>query len=643
MHITYRFNKGRFAAVDWPYADREIPKTAGFRWDAAAREWWTFNLAIALRLEAHFDDAAKQKVQRPISLTVYQDAYVARVPYSDIYNAKLKALAFHWNAEYKWWETRDAAAAQALAGLACVVVSVAATAKLKALAEEAQLSAATEAAIAVPAPAGRAYLPYQLAGIDYARRRPATLVADEMGLGKTIEAIGFINFDASIESVLIVSPLTVKLNWERELQAWLTRPLTIGMATSKRWPNTNIVIVHPDILVKCAEHVHAKEWDLAIIDEAHLFKSYKAQRSQVIFGGQDKPKLQARRKLALTGTPIPNRPIEIFGVLQWLDPNCWHSLRDFAKRYCGEARSRYSSLGWDTKGASNLDELQEQLRRTVMLRRLKQDVLTELPDKLRQVIVIDQDDLDAPTKSIFAREAQRMREMQDAARIMRKQAEALRAVGGVAYQKAVEALRDAQAVSLGEISALRHETALAKVPLVVAEAKRMLDSSAEAKLVLWAHHRDVVEAIMAELTEYSPVSIIGGDAADKRQQAIDDFQTRNARVFVGSIQAAGVGITLTAASIAIFAELDWVPGNITQCEDRCHRIGQKDMVHCLHLVVDGSIDAMLAKTLVEKQKVIAQALDGPAADADMMHMVDLLLGAKDDSAKDDKVLVAVGG
>jgi SWI/SNF-related matrix-associated actin-dependent regulator 1 of chromatin subfamily A len=130
------------------------------------------------------------------------------------------------------------------------------------------------------------------------------------------------------------------------------------------------------------------------------------------------------------------------------------------------------------------------------------------------------------------------------------------------------------------------------------------------KVVVMAHHHDVVDILTEALAEYGVVSLTGRDNQADRQTSIDRFQDHpEVRVFVGSIQAAGIGITLTAASTVVFAELDWVPGNMSQAEDRCHRIGQTDSVLVQHVVLDGSIDARLAKTLVEKQAVITMAID----------------------------------
>jgi len=173
----------------------------------------------------------------------------------------------------------------------------------------------------------------------------------------------------------------------------------------------------------------------------------------------------------------------------------------------------------------------------------------------------------------------------------------------------VEKLKTSQMGMFSEISKLRHETALAKVPYVVAHAIELLED--EDCLVIMAHHRDVIEGIRAGLKaeKIESVQLTGEDSMENRQKSVDDFQAGKVKVFVGSIHAAGVGITLTKASTVLFAELDWVPGNVSQAEDRLHRIGQAESVLVQHIVLEGSIDCVMAKTIVEKQSIIDQALD----------------------------------
>ena len=194
---------------------------------------------------------------------------------------------------------------------------------------------------------------------------------------------------------------------------------------------------------------------------------------------------------------------------------------------------------------------------------------------------------------------------------LRVRVELAKAEGQEAYQDAVAALTDRTKAAFTEMSQLRHDTAFAKIPQVIEHLKTALETEGH-KVVVFAHHRDVVRAIMGALRESDirAVSVTGETGMMERQRNVDEFQQDfETRVFVGNIQAAGVGLTLTAAAHVVFAELDWVPGNVTQAEDRCHRIGQRDSVLVEHLVLDGSLDARMARTLIDKQAVIDQALD----------------------------------
>jgi SWI/SNF-related matrix-associated actin-dependent regulator 1 of chromatin subfamily A len=252
-----------------------------------------------------------------------------------------------------------------------------------------------------------------------------------------------------------------------------------------------------------------------------------------------------------------------------------------------------------------LDELQRTLRETVMVRRLKKDVLTELPPKRRQVIELPANGLarvvekEQRAEARWAEEINRLKAERDFASANADEA---------AYEAAIARLREARQAEFTELSRLRHEGAIAKLPKVVDHCLELLE--AVDKLIIFAHHHDVVAGLMDELKDFNPVRLTGEDSQAARDAAVQSFQNDpTTRVFVGSIQAAGVGLTLTAASTVVFAELDWVPGNMSQAEDRLHRIGQNDAVLVQHVVLDGSLDAKLAKTLVRKQAILDAALD----------------------------------
>jgi len=429
----------------------------------------------------------------------------------------------------------------------------------------------------IPCPVGETYLPYQIEGISFAKDRPSILFGDEMGLGKTIQAIGVLNCYPRIASCLVVCPATLKTNWARELDRWLISPCV------------DITITNYDQLHKLD---FTQEWDAVILDEAHYIKNNKARRSQLC------RLIRAKIRIALTGTPILNRPIELWNILHWLDPVKWpaSSYMPYAIRYCGAFQRRIKVRGtykrvWVMDGASNLDELREHLR-PLMIRRLKADVLKDLPPKRRQIVEL-------PTEGLSP-------DLQEQLRTCTMSVQELEH----AYRDNVQKLESALQVAWMNMTEVRHEAGRAKVSRALGLIQDAIESSG--KVVVFAHHRDVIAQLTEALVDHRPAVITGDTPHPARQAAVDAFQTDpEVRVFIGQIQAAGVGITLTAASHVIFVELDWTPGVVSQAEDRCHRIGQKDSVLVQHLVLEGSLDAHMAKALVRKQSTIERALDAP--------------------------------
>lgn len=543
--------------VTIPYPQRHIAKDAGFRWDPDARQWYTTRQEVAALL---MDPAAQERKRTEFA----------------------RAVEEH-----------------------------------KALIEE---SRASSADIEIPAPSGLSYLPFQRAGIASALKRGNTLLGDDMGLGKTIQVIGVINSRADIRRVLIVCPATLKRNWHRELMRWLVRPLRIGIAEGSNWPGgyADITIINFDILDKHLAKIQGEIWDLVAVDEAHYLKNREAKRTQAVFGvdpytakkKQVEPSagVQARLRIACTGTPIPNKPSEGFGLFHWLAPEHseFKSFFAFAKKYTGSFA--FPGAGYNAGGATNMDQLQSALRGSIMIRRTKAQVLTELPAKRRVIIELEADSaldaLEGEREAAESHEAELDR--------LRAAVELAKADSESAYQEAVAALKKGASFAFTEMSQKRHETALATLPHAVEHVITALKADEAHKVVVFCHHNDVaagmVEAIEAEgigtasITQKTPVPL--------RQAESDRFQMDpDCRVFVGGIQSAGVGITLTAAWHVVFVELDWVPGNMSQAEDRCNRIGQRNSVLCEHLVIQGSIAATMAKRLVAKQNVIDSALD----------------------------------
>lgn len=438
---------------------------------------------------------------------------------------------------------------------------------------------------------------YQIQGVKSLLKQPHNILADEMGLGKTAQALVYAE-ESKSNNILIICPAHLKLNWERECKIWLKTPYTVQVVNKSKDVLSTIendklgiklLIINYDLIIKplILTQVKRMKYDLIILDEAHYLKSPKSKRTKVILGTTINPMIHnksvidlAPRKLALTGTPIPNRPIELYPILASFLPHIFNKgYWWFARRY---ANARQTHWGWDVTGSSNLPELRQILKTHLVTKRTKAGVLKELPSKIKQVILFEPD---KETKKILKKESQ------------------------YDLKELKQAISEGKTpINFEEMSTIRREMGVSKVPLVIKHIKSILDDT-EQKIVIFAWHKSVIQSLKDMLSDYNPVLLTGEMSHKVKQLSVDKFQTDSSvKVFIGNIKAAGTGITLTAASTVVFVELDWVPGNITQAEDRCHRIGQTDSVLVQHLVVKGSIDSYLVEAIIKKQKVIERIL-----------------------------------
>ena len=428
--------------------------------------------------------------------------------------------------------------------------------------------------------------PYQEIGAFWLANMQSALLGDDMGLGKTPQAaVALRDVVAPTDRVLVICPAALRVNWQRELKVWF-KELTTGIADSDEFPKTACVIISYNGLKRWFLKLRSIKWRIIVCDEAHYMKTLDSQRTINVRGGFGKPPIPTEMKWALTGTPLPNRPIEIYPVLKWLD--CEFARKEvlFGTRYCGGAER-------DFRGATNLPELREKLGK-IMLRRLKADVLTELPPKTRQVIDLE---LGEDGRAAKAEERTALRD------------------AGLTFEQVIQQLNAGTIPSnKGLIAKLRRLVGLAKVSASAEHIIETLDSVD--KIIVFAHHRDVIDSLNTRVKEVVnadgqyTVSLTGETPKGQRQRAIDNFQEDpNCRVFFGNITAAGVGITLTAASLVVFVERSWVPGENTQAEDRAHRYGQTRGVLIQHLVLNDSLDSYMARAVIAKQAVLDAILN----------------------------------
>jgi SWI/SNF-related matrix-associated actin-dependent regulator of chromatin subfamily A-like protein 1 len=478
--------------------------------------------------------------------------------------------------------------------------------------ERLRKSRAVDSDLEVPCPPGLEYKPYQRAGISYALQRKDTLVGDEMGTGKSIITLGFVNkLGDAVKNVLVVGPATLSFNWKLEAEKWLLGRWKIFVPRS----GTDAVPLQPDdqklMVVTNYDKVVgesaltaslARVWDVAVFDEAHALKNPRSQRSLAVLG--ERGLLQrAHRSLFLTGTPMENFPKEIWPVAAALCPAKFGDWWAFAKRYCGlHQEQRGDQVAWVATGGTHLAELQQRLRASFMVRRLKADVLKELPPKRRQLVVLGDEEVDW-SRHPSLRKWREVYEREYEAALARVEASRTEAE----YRAAVRQLETVTGVAFQEMSEFRHQTALAKLPACMKYVDEVLASTTDS-VVVFAHHEDVLLKLRDHL-EDKCVLLYGGTPMRDREEAVRKFQAGEKRVFVGGLKAAGLGINLHRASIVVFVEIDWVPATMTQAEDRLCRIGQTKMVHVIHLVLNESLDANMSKRVIAKQDAIDRALD----------------------------------
>ena len=479
-------------------------------------------------------------------------------------------------------------------------------------------SRAVNSSIIVPAPPGLTYLPYQKAGIAYALQHKDTLNGDQPGLGKTIQALGMMNV-LRPKNVLIVAPATLSYNWKVEAERWLIDnyrifiPRTGDDAVPASNPNQRLlVITNYEKLVGVTRQKIEYEtaftksikrpWDLTVYDEAHALKNPTSKRSKAVLD-QHGLFYRTRRNLFLTGTPIENYPKEIWPIAATICPAKFGDWTAFARRYCGlhmENRGDYFTPV--STGGTHLAELQQRLRTSFMVRRLKHDVLKELPPKRRQLVILGDEEIDWSKHPEFRRWKELYEKSYDAA-LARLEA----ATTAEEYRRAIKALNAFLGIPFEEMSEFRHETALTKLPSCLRYIDDLLATGLE-NLVIFAHHKDVLAKIYEHYKTSSCV-LYGDTPMQKRGEIVKEFQDGRHRIFIGGLKAAGTGITLTRASTVVYIEIDWNPATLTQSEDRLCRIGQKKMVHVIHLVLNNTLDVNMSQKVIKKQDMIDKALD----------------------------------
>ncbi len=449
--------------------------------------------------------------------------------------------------------------------------------------------------------------PFQGAAVEYARRARRTFLADEPGLGKTVQALAVLEAERAFPA-LVVCPASLRLNWLREAGRWLPGRSAAALGADPAAAAAEIAVVSYDVLYRHAGALAGEPPRALVLDESHFVKNPAARRTraaQEVSAAMDPDAIV----LLLTGTPIVNRPAELAAQLQVLDRLGVAGGARRLERVYGEGRE--------------LDVLNRRLRRTCYVRRRKIDVLPQLPAKQRVVVPVE-----------LANRREYVEVQRDVARWVREQAEAdaeflasIAALEPGAHAAAVRtrgreaAQRARRAEALVRLNTLSLVAARGKLEA----ANEWIDAFAQAdqKLVVFCRHREIGSRLHA--AHRSAALATGVLAADRRSAEVARFQQDpDCRLIVCSLDAAGVGLTLTAASNVAFVELGWSPAVHDQAEDRVHRIGQPAAVTAWYLLAAGTIDEQIAAVVDRKRLLVSAASDGGTVAAG--STVDELLG-----------------
>ena len=434
---------------------------------------------------------------------------------------------------------------------------------------------------------------HQIEGIKFLKEKKRAILADSMGLGKSRVAIVAAG-ETENKRTLVVCPASLKINWEREVHMvypedevgiWGTDEMMTTMEQSV-WH-----VVNYDQLEKHIEKIDGFKYGTIIFDEAHYAKNTKSKRSKIALALSKK----AENVYLLTGTPIMNRPIELYNLLRMIRHPLGDNWVTYIRRYCGAWQRTNKYTGgkfWDVSGATHLDELKERMR-GVFLRREKKGTV-DLPEKVISNVTLEltpeqQKTYDTAWDSyIEFLENNPLDEEKDIDNIIR-------------------------ARHLVEIQKLKQVCSLAKVGRIVESVENAVESGEQ--VVVFTQYTETLERIKEGLkkAKIATESISGSDNGETRQRHVDSFQAGRIKVLVGNIKAMGVGITLTASSHVIFADMVWCPGDHEQAEDRCHRIGQNSMVNVYYYIIKDTLEEDILELLSRKTKIIKHILEGEKA------------------------------
>jgi SNF2 family DNA or RNA helicase len=422
--------------------------------------------------------------------------------------------------------------------------------------------------------------PFQWAGVDYVLDARRSFLADEQGLGKTVQALAALEADRAYPAI-VICPASLKLNWERETRKWLPHRGVVVIDGRPAVPPTDeITILNYEVVAAHREELARLRPRALVVDESHYCKNPQAKRTQAVRRLASSVAPDGLR-LALTGTPVLNHADELVSQLRVIG-----RLEDFG------SGARFAK---QFQGPLTEERLHWHLRRRCFVRRLKSEVLPQLPPK-RQVVV--------PVALDNEREY-RVAE-RDVVEWLRQQPHDL----GELEARIAATLR---AERLAQLGALQRLAARGKLNAALTWIHDFLASGEP--LVVFARHREIQDAVIERFPE--ALHILGRDKLEDREAAVRAFQDPDGpQLIVGATRVAGPGITLTRASNVAFLELEWTPAMHDQAEDRCHRIGQRDAVTAWYVLAAGTIDETMARLVERKRSHVSAVTDGRRLDGD---------------------------
>lgn len=417
------------------------------------------------------------------------------------------------------------------------------------------------------------------------------LLALDPGLGKSIISLAAMQRHPEIECAVVICPAVAKWHWEREARTHLgirAEVLTSHKVTYNGWrPASRLWIINYTILYSWMEFLFRLKPQLIICDECQDIRGLTTQRAMATRVLCEKVK----HLIFLSGTPLVNRPSELWPTLNILRPKRWPDFNSFGHRHCGP---RLTHRGWTFRGATHLKELHHDLQRHVMVRRRKEDVLRELPPKSKHIVPLD---------------ITNRREYNTAVK------DFIGWLHNISPGKAARAARSEEVTKIGYLLRLAGEL---KIENVCKWVDGFLESGS--KLLLFAIHKKVTAAL-EERYKRICIRVDGSVTGDKRQKAFDQFnKVERTRLLIGNVDAAGVAWSCSAASDVAFCELPWAPGALNQAIDRCHGLNrgvEGKTTRAWLLVAHGTIEEKLCEVLQRKQHDVAATLDGGAGESDL--------------------------